>query len=136
MDLVKSMMISASGIRAQSFRMRIISENIANSQSVSSDPRVEPYRRKVVSFKNEVDRALGVPMVKIDKVTRDKAEFGQRYEPGHPAADKNGYVKLPNVNGLIETMDMQQAQRSYEANLNAIEASKQMIIRTIEMLQE
>lgn len=136
MDLMKSIMISAAGIRAQSFRMRIISENIANADSVASEPGKDPYRRKVVSFQNELNRELGVPMVTIDKVSRDSSDFGRRYDPGNPAADATGYVKLPNVNGLIEIMDMKQALRSYEANLNSIEASKQMIMRTIELLRD
>lgn len=136
MDLMKSIMISAAGIRAQSFRMRIISENIANADSVASEPGKDPYRRKVVSFQNELNRELGVPMVTIDKVNRDSSDFGRRYDPGNPAADATGYIKLPNVNGLIETMDMKQALRSYEANLNSIEASKQMIMRTIELLRD
>lgn len=136
MDLMKSIMISAAGIRAQSFRMRIISENIANADSVASEPGKDPYRRKVVSFQNELNRELGVPMVTIDKVSRDSSDFGRRYDPGNPAADATGYIKLPNVNGLIETMDMKQALRSYEANLNSIEASKQMIMRTIELLRD
>ncbi len=136
MDLIKSMMISAAGMRAQNTRMRIIAENLANAQSVASRPGEDPYRRKVVSFKNQLDRELGVPLVKVDRVRTDQSEFGKRFDPGHPAADAQGYVKLPNVRPLVETMDMRQAQRSYEANLNAIEASKQMLLRTIELLNK
>ncbi|MFQ5535546.1 MAG: flagellar basal body rod protein FlgC [Sphingomonadales bacterium] len=136
MDLMKSIMISAAGIRAQSFRVRVISENIANASSLASEPGQDPYRRKVVSFSNELDKQLGVPMVKVSKVDRDQSEFGRKLDPGHPSADENGYVKLPNVNGLVESMDMRQALRSYEANLNSIEASKQMLMRTVDLLRE
>ncbi len=135
MDLMKSIMISAAGIRAQSFRIRIISENIANANSTSGSADEDPYRRKVLSFRNEIDRELGVPLVKINKVGRDMGEFGRRFDPGNPGADADGYIKTPNVNTLIETMDMRQALRAYEANLNAIDASKQMIMRTLELLR-
>jgi len=136
MDLIKSMMISAAGMRAQNTRMRIIAENLANAGSVASRPGEDPYRRKVVSFKNQLDRELGVPLVKVDRVRSDRSEFGKRFDPGNPVADAQGYVKLPNVRPLIESMDMRQAQRSYEANLNAIEASKQMLLRTIDLLNQ
>lgn len=135
MDLMKSIMISAAGIRAQSFRIRIISENIANANSTAASADEDPYRRKVLSFRNELDRELGVDLVKINKVGRDMGEFGRRFDPGNPGADADGYIKTPNVNTLIETMDMRQALRAYEANLNAIDASKQMMMRTIELLR-
>lgn len=135
MDLMKSIMISAAGIRAQSFRIRIISENIANANSTAASADEDPYRRKVLSFRNEIDRELGVPLVKINKVGRDMGEFGRRFDPGNPAADADGYIKTPNVNTLIETMDMRQALRAYEANLNVIDASKQMMMRTLELLR-
>lgn len=135
MELKDSMLISASGLRAQSMRMRVIAENIANSDSVAGGPGEDPYRRKVVSFKNEVDRALGVATVGVDKVAFDKSDFGSKYDPGHPGADANGYIATSNVKGIIEAMDMRQAQRSYEANLNAIEASRNMLLRTVELLR-
>lgn len=135
MDLQDSMMISAAGLRAQSIRMRVIAENIANQDSISSGPGDMPYRRKIVNFKNMMDRALGVETVQVDKVTFDRSDFGQRYDPGHPAADASGYITTSNVNGMIEAMDMRQAQRTYEANLNAIETSKNMLLRTIEILK-
>lgn len=135
MDLMKSIMISAAGIRAQSFRIRIISENIANANSTAASADEDPYRRKVLSFRNELDRELGVDLVKINKVGRDMGEFGRRFDPGNPGADADGYIKTPNVNTLIETMDMRQALRAYEANLNAIKASKQMMMRTLELLR-
>ena len=135
MELAKSMMVSASGLRAQSMRMRVIAENIANQDSVASSPGEMPYRRKLVSFKNVLDRATGVTKVQVAKVQYDQGEFGKKYDPGHPAADGDGYITTSNVTGLIEAMDMRQAQRSYEANLNAIEASRNMMLRTVELLR-
>ncbi|VAX04766.1 Flagellar basal-body rod protein FlgC [hydrothermal vent metagenome] len=135
MDLSKAMMISAAGMKAQGTRMRVIAENIANAKSVALSPGSDPYRRKVVTFSNEVDRELGFSRVKVNKVTHDQSDFGMRFEPGHPAADENGYIKTPNVNGLIEAMDMKQSQRSYEANLNSIEVSKKMMMRTLDLLR-
>ncbi len=135
MDLSKAMMISAAGMKVQGTRMRVIAENIANSSSVATSPDEDPYRRKVMTFTNELDKTLGVTRVKVKKVTFDQSDFGLRYEPGHPGADKNGYVKTPNVNGLVEAMDMKQSQRSYEANLNSIEVSKNMMMRTIDLLR-
>lgn len=135
MDLLKSLMISASGMRAQSVRMRVISENLANANSVAPSPDVDPYRRKVVSFEDVLDRTLGVDLLKVDKVEEDSSKFESKYDPGHPAADINGYVKMPNVNPFVEMMDMRQAQRSYEANLNMIETAKSMMARTVEILR-
>lgn len=135
MELENSMMISASGLRAQSIRMRVIAENIANQDSIATSPGDMPYRRKIVNFKNVMDRALGVARIEVDKISYDRSDFGKRYDPGHPAADSNGYITTSNVTGLIEAMDMRQAQRSYEANLNAIEASRNMMLRTVELLR-
>ncbi len=135
MDLSKAMMISAAGMKAQSTRMRVISENLANASSVAMTPDSDPYRRKVVTFGNVVDDELGLTRVKVNKVTFDQSDFGLRFEPGHPAADENGYIKTPNVNGLIEAMDMKQSQRSYDANLNSIEVSKKMMMRTLDLLR-
>lgn len=135
MDLSKAMLISASGMKAQSVRMRIISENLANSDSLPSSPNAQPYRRKVVSFADVLNRKEDVTEVKVGKVDFDKSEFGKRYQPGHPAADADGYVQTPNVNSLLEVMDLKQAQRSYEANINAIETAKSMITRTIELMR-
>jgi flagellar basal-body rod protein FlgC len=135
MDLEKSMMISAAGLRAQSTRMRIISENLANQESIAASPEEDPYRRKIVSFKNVMDNELGIRKIVIDKIIHDQAEFGSKYDPGHPAADDTGYVKTSNVRGMIESIDLQQAQRSYQANLNAIEASRNMLMQTLELLR-
>ncbi len=135
MDLVKSMMIAASGLKSQSGRMRVIAENMANAGSTAQEPGGDPYRRKIPTFKAELDRSEGIRRVKLDRIEADKSEFGMRYEPGHPAADENGYVKTSNVNSLVETMDMSQAQRSYEANLNVINTSRRMLMSTLELLR-
>lgn len=134
-DFKDSMAVSASGLRAQSLRMRILAENIANQDSFSPAPGVDPYRRKVISFRAAVDRETGSPTVKVDRIVSDKSEFGRKYMPGHPAANAQGYVTTPNVNGIIEATDMREAQRSYEANLNAIDAAKSMSMRTIDLLR-
>lgn len=135
MDLSKAMMISAAGMKAQSTRMRVIAENLANASSVAMAPGLDPYRRKVVTFVNAMDNELGITRVRVNSVTFDKSDFGLRFEPGHPAADENGYIKTPNVNGLIEAMDMKQSQRTYESNLSSIEVSKSMMMRTLDLLR-
>ena len=135
MDFLKTMAIAASGLRAQAGRMRIISENIANADSTPSTPGADPYRRKVPMFRTEVDRALGATVVELGRTQTDKSDFRVRYEPGHPAADKDGNVKYPNVNPLIEMTDMREAQRSYEANINVIGATRRMLQRTIDILK-
>lgn len=134
-ELQKSTRIALSGMKAQTERLRVISENLANVDSTAQTPDGTPYRRKVVSFKNELDRATGVNQVKVNKVRPDTSEFQRRYDPKHPAADKDGYVLAPNVNPLIEMMDMREAQRSYEANLAVINSSRQLLSRTVEMLR-
>jgi flagellar basal-body rod protein FlgC len=135
MDFKDSMAVSASGLRAQSLRMRILAENIANQDSFSPAAGVDPYRRKIISFRAAVDRETGSPTVKVDRIVGDKSDFGRKYMPGHPAANGQGYVTTPNVNGIIEATDMREAQRSYEANLNAIDAAKSMTMRTIDLLR-
>ena len=135
MDFLKSMAIAASGLRAQAGRMRVISENIANADSTPAKPGADPYRRKILSFSSEVDRALGVRKLAIGRIKPDSTDFRLKYEPGHPAADQNGNVKYPNVNPLVEMTDMREAQRSYEANVNLITATRRMIQRTIDILK-
>jgi flagellar basal-body rod protein FlgC len=134
-ELSKSTQIAISGMKVQSQRLRVISENLANSDSMAQTPEGLPYRRKVVTFKNELDRASGTNLVKVDKVRPDSAEFQRRFDPKHPAADRDGYVLAPNVNPLIEMMDMREAQRSYEANMNVINTSRTLLSRTVEMLR-
>lgn len=134
-DLNDAITIASHGMRAQSMRLKVTAENIANADSVSTVPGGKPYQRKTVTFKNVLDRELGVNVVKVDKVGNDSSPFLQEYEPGHPAADKDGYVLKPNVNTMFEAMDMREAQRSYEANLNAIDISKSMISRTLDLMR-
>jgi flagellar basal-body rod protein FlgC len=134
-DFLKSIAIAASGLRAQAGRMRVISENIANADSTAPRPGAEPYRRKVPTFRAEVDRTLDAQVVALGRVRTDPSEFRLKHEPGHPAADANGNVKYPNVNSLVEMTDLKEAQRSYEANINVITASRRMIQRTIEILR-
>ena len=133
--LVNSLHIAASGMKAQSDRLRIVSQNIANVDSLGEFPGDQPYRRKILSFKNELDREMGVDKVKVHKYGYDDSKFKLEYNPTHPAADEKGYVQLPNVNTMIEMMDMREARRSYEANMNVIEVSKGMLLQTINMLK-
>jgi flagellar basal-body rod protein FlgC len=134
-ELSRAMQISAAGMEAQSFRMRTVAENLANADSTARTADGDPYRRRVVSFRNELDRSLGVSLVHVDRVVPDRSEFRRRLDPQHPAADAEGYVQLPNVNPLIEVMDMRQAQRSYEANLSMIEVARGMVQKTIDILR-
>jgi len=134
-DLKNSVDVSASGLRAQSLRMRVIAENLANSDSVSRTAGGDPYRRRVATFKAELDRATGATRVKVQSITPDRSSFSRVYQPGNPAADAQGYVMRPNVNPLIESADMKAAQRSYEANLNAIEAARNLTQRTIDLIK-
>lgn len=135
MDFIKSMAVAASGLRAQAGRMRVISENIANADSTGQQPGADPYRRKIVSFRSELDRSIGANVVNLGRVAPDMSDFRTKFEPNHPAADANGYVKYPNVNSLVEMTDMREAERSYEANLNVITATRRMIQRTIDILK-
>ena len=134
-DLFSAMRISADGLRAQGTRLRVISENLANAESTGKTPQDLPYRRRVVTFQNELDRALGGQTVRIGSIHDDPSDFTRQYEPSHPSADEEGYVLYPNVNSLVEMMDMRQAQRSYEANLNVIESARSMISRTLDLLR-
>jgi flagellar basal-body rod protein FlgC len=135
MDLMDSLAISAAGMRVQGERLRVISENIANADSVSEVPGGDPYRRKTITFQNALDREAGLDLVKVKKVGLDPSEFTRKYDPNNPAADRSGYVKLPNVNALIEMSDMREAQRSYEANLKVVEVARGMLQRTIDILR-
>lgn len=135
MDLSKALQISATGMKAQGTRVRVIAENMANADTTPVSPNDQPYRRKVVSFQSVLDRTTGARGVAVSRIGVDKSDFQKKYEPGHPAADKDGYVQKPNVNSLIEVMDMREAQRSYEANLGVIELSKSMLMKTIDLLR-
>jgi flagellar basal-body rod protein FlgC len=134
-DFARSMGIATSGLRAQAGRMRVISENIANSDSTASTAGGDPYRRKVPTFSAELDRTLDASVVKLGRVMPDNSDFRVKHEPGNPAADAEGNVKYPNVNPLVEMTDMRDAQRSYEANLNVIHATRTMIQRTLDILK-
>ncbi len=135
MDFMKSLVVASSGLRAQIGRMRIISENIANADSVAQTPGGDPYRRRIVTFSAELDRKIGANVVQIGPVETDSSDFQIRHEPGNPAADAQGDVKYPNVNSLVELSDLRDAQRSYEANLNVVSATRRMLQRTIDILK-
>ena len=135
MDLDRALSISAAGMSAQSTRLRVVAENIANRDSTGQSPGAEPYRRKTVSFGNRLDRNLGTETVRVSQIGRDQRDFPERFEPGHPAADARGYVKTPNVDSLLENMDMREANRSYSANLAVLETTRGMLMRAIETLR-
>ena len=135
MDFTTSMQVAASGMRAQSQRMKTIAENIANANSTSPVKGGDPYRRKIATMKSAFDRELNATMVESGKTVEDKSEFRSQYDPGNPNADKQGYVKLPNVDPLVEIMDMREAQRSYEADLTVMDATKSMQARTVDLLK-
>lgn len=137
MDLMDTMRISGSGMRAQAERLKIVSQNIANAEAVgTTNGSDQPYRRQTISFKNALDRETGAELVRTDRIRDDmKTDFDKRYEPSHPYADDQGYVLYPNVNPIMEMMDMREARRGYEANLNVIESSKTMISQTINLLR-
>ncbi len=130
----QTMAVAASALKAQQARMRIIAENIANADSTAKTKGGDPYRRQTPVFTSSpVDGATGV---RLAEVTPDMSDFTMDYDPSHPAADANGYVKKPNVDPLIETMDMREAQRAYEANINVIETSRAMTEKTLDILQK
>lgn len=134
-DLSVTSDIAVSGMKAQSERLRIISENMANAESVGIRPGEDPYRRQVVTFKNYVDKQTGAEMVKVDKVIKDQSPFVKKYAPNHPAADEQGYVSMPNVNTLVEMMDMKEAQRAYEANLTMVQTARDMNSKVLDILK-
>lgn len=127
--------VAASGLDAENARLRVVSENIANAQSTSNIPGGDPYQRKMISFSSELDRASGSTQVKVDSVLRDTSNFQLEYDPGHPAADASGFVKLPNVNLLVEMADMRDANRSYEANLQVLKQARDLISMTIDLMR-
>ena len=135
MDIDKALGIAASGMEAQTTRLRVIAENLANQDTTGSKPGADPYRRKTVTFENRLNRQLGADTVRVKQVGRDSSEFQQRYDPSNPAANADGYVKLPNVNSLVEVMDMREAERSYSANLAVMQTSRSMLTRTIGLLK-
>jgi len=134
-DFLSSLKIAASGLTAQSARIRVIAENIANADSAGRTPDDDPYRRRIPTFEAVMDKQSGGMTVRLGRLGYDMSAFNSRYEPGHPAADASGYVRYPNVNTLIETVDMREAQRTYEANLNVVTVTRQMLGRTIDILR-
>lgn len=127
--------VAASGMRVQAERLKVIAQNMANADSVSTEPGGEPYRRQVVSFQNYVDAESGAQMVRVDKVVKDNSPFEKQYAPNHPGADAQGYISLPNVNPLIEMMDMKEAQRAYDANLNMLKTAREMNSSVLDILK-
>ncbi len=135
MDLTQALTISSRGMDAQTERLRVIAENLANQDSSGSTPGATPYRRKTVQFENVLDRSLGAPSVRVKSVMPDMSAFPQKYDPSNPAANTTGYVSMPNVNSFTEMMDMKEAERSYSANLNVMQASRSMLSRVIDLLK-
>ena len=122
-------------MQAQTVRIRVVAENLANAGTTPTSPKQQPYQRQIVTFKNEFDRVHGVSKVKVSGVIKDNSTFGKKYDPANPGADAQGYVQTPNVKSIVETMDMREAQRSYEANLDVIDASRVMMLRTIDLIK-
>lgn len=133
--LISSLKVAASGLGAQSERLRIVSENIANAQSTGSHSGADPYQRKTISFVAELDRTTGARLVEIAAISGDETAFPVEFQPGHEAADEFGYVKLPNVNMLLEMADMREANRSYEANLQVVKQARELISMTIDLMR-
>lgn len=129
-----TMRIAASGLQAQSLRVRMVAENIANANTTGASPADTPFRRKTIVFESAFDRALGAELVKIKKIGVDPSDFGRTYDPSHPAADAEGYIQTPNVNPLLEMTDMREASRSYDANLNLVEQARAMAVSTLALL--
>ncbi len=133
--LVAALTASASGLSAQSQRLRVVSENLANVYSTGATAGADPYRRRTITFADELDRATGATLVEVAAIDTDQSPFGVEFQPGHPAADERGYVKLPNVDVLVELADLREANRSYEANLQAISRTRQLITLTLDLLK-
>ena len=134
-DLNQALDISATGMDAQTTRLRVIAENIANQDTTGSTAGAEPYRRKTIAFENAMDRAVGAETVRVKNISVDNGDLPVRYDPANPAANPQGYVKLPNVNSFVEVMDMREAERSYSANLSVMQATRSMLNKTIDLLK-
>ncbi len=135
MKLLDTLIISGAGMKAQSDRLRVVAQNIANAESAGTRPGEEPYRRKTISFDAELNREGGFETVQTKRIGTDPSAFNLKYDPSHPAANAQGYVQMPNVNSISEMMDMREARRSYEANLNMVESSRAMMSQTLNILQ-
>jgi flagellar basal-body rod protein FlgC len=134
--LIKAQRIAVAGMHAQGTRLRVVAENMANADTMPAAPGEQPYRRKVVTFREALDREIGARLVEVDRIRPDKTDFARRFDPGHPGADADGYVLAPNVNPIIEMADMREAMRSYEAGLNVLRAAKDMLRRASELLRD
>ena len=135
-EMFSTLSISGAGMRSQNERVRVIAQNIANADTAPTSPGEKPYNRQIISFKNRMDRVSGEKLVGVDKVSKDtQTGFELKYMPGHPAANADGYVEMPNVNPLVETMDMREASRTYEANLGMYTQTRDMMNRTIDLLR-
>jgi flagellar basal-body rod protein FlgC len=133
-DINAAISAAASGMRAQTVRMRIAAENIANASSTGTNPNEDPFRRRIPLLESTT-LTSGARGVRVEGAVSDMTEFREEYNPSHPAADERGYVRLPNVDTLVEMMDMREATRAYEANLNMIEAARTMTSRALELLR-
>jgi flagellar basal-body rod protein FlgC len=135
MEMDKALTISAFGMQAQTTRLRVIAENLANQDTTGTTPGKAPYRRKTITFADAMDRSVGTDLVRVKQIGQDQSALPLRYDPGHPAADPRGYVQTPNVNSFVEVMDMREAERSYSANLSVMQATRSMLSQTIDMLK-
>lgn len=135
MDLTQAIQVAAAGMRVQGARMRVVAQNLANAESTALGRDGAPYRRQTITFANRLDRELGIERVRVARLGVDRSPFPLRYAPGHPAADADGYVLMPNVNPLLELMDLREAQRSFEANLNALALARSLVRRTVDLLR-
>ncbi len=135
MDISSALDVSSAGMSVQTSRLRVIAENLANQDTTGSSPGADPYRRKTVTFAQTLDPSIGTPTVSVKKIGADMSDFTLKYDPSHPAANAQGYVKMPNVNSFVELMDMREAERSYSANLNVMQVTRSMLTRTIDLLK-
>lgn len=135
MDLTNTLNISADGMQVQAERLRIVSENLANKDSTGSTPGADPYRRKIITFQETLDKKTGASSVQVKNISKDQTPFELKYDPSHPAANAQGYVKMPNVNEMMEVMDVHEAQHAYEANLNTMQITRSMLTRTINLMK-
>ncbi len=135
MEISSALDISSAGMEAQTSRLRVIAENLANQDTTGSTPGADPYRRKTVTFAETLDPAVGTQTVSVKRIGNDMSDFTLKYDPSHPAANAQGYVKMPNVNSFVELMDMREAERSYSANLNVMQVTRSMLTRTIDLLK-
>ncbi len=135
MNITDAGLISAAGMRAQGDRIKVISQNISNLDSLGTAPGADPYRRQIITFKETMDDTAGIKTVRAGKIIKDQTDFELKYMPGHPAADQGGFVKVPNVNMAFEMADMREAQRTYEANLGMLEMSRNIMGKLVDLLR-